>query len=108
MDSNIILSTCKEENVFEFYKRMVNMDRPKKRVVFVLIAGMADLSLPRFGYKPPLQVAKTPHLDAVASAGFSGLLDPVEVGLTCGSDTVHLSLMGYDPRDTAFKVWNRA
>ncbi|KAI3520940.1 hypothetical protein L1887_10395 [Cichorium endivia] len=25
-------------------------------------------------------------------------MDPVEVGLGCGSDTAHLSLMGYDPR----------
>nr|DAD39093.1 TPA_asm: hypothetical protein HUJ06_013416 [Nelumbo nucifera] len=24
-------------------------------------------------------------------------MDPVEVGLACGSNTAHLSLLGYDP-----------
>lgn len=77
---------------------MANLDQTKRRVAFVLIDGLGDVSLPRFGYKTPLQVAKTPHLDAIASAGINGLMDPVEVGLACGSDTAHLSLLGYDPR----------
>ncbi|KAH1238568.1 2,3-bisphosphoglycerate-independent phosphoglycerate mutase 1 [Glycine max] len=71
---------------------------PKKRVAFVLIDGLADVSLPKLGYKTPLQAAKLPNLDAIASAGVNGLMDPVEVGLACGSDTAHLSLLGYDPR----------
>uniref|UniRef100_A0A5B6ZM59 Metalloenzyme domain-containing protein n=1 Tax=Davidia involucrata TaxID=16924 RepID=A0A5B6ZM59_DAVIN len=77
---------------------MVNSDQPKRRVAFVLIDGLGDVSLPRLGYKTPLQVAKIPNLDAIASAGVNGLMDPVEVGLACGSDTAHLSLLGYDPR----------
>jgi len=36
--------------------------------------------------------------DGRAAAGWTGLLDPVEPGLACGSDTAHLSLLGYDPR----------
>ncbi|KAK7273215.1 hypothetical protein RIF29_14264 [Crotalaria pallida] len=71
---------------------------PKKRVAFVLVDGLGDVSLPRFGYETPLQAAKLPNLDAIASAGVNGLMDPVEVGLACGSDTAHLSLLGYDPR----------
>lgn len=71
---------------------------PKKRVAFVLIDGLGDVSLPRLGYKTPLQAAKLPNLDGIASAGVNGLMDPVEVGLACGSDTAHLSLLGYDPR----------
>ncbi|KAH0939914.1 hypothetical protein HID58_007375 [Brassica napus] len=70
----------------------------KKRVAFVLIDGLGDVSIPRLGYKTPLQAANIPNLDAIASAGINGLMDPVEVGLGCGSDTAHLSLMGYDPR----------
>lgn len=27
----------------------------------------------------------------------NGLLDPVEPGLACGSDTAHLAILGYDP-----------
>lgn len=64
----------------------------------MLIDGLGDVSLPRFGYKTPLQAADVPNLDAIASAGVNGLLDPVEVGLGCGSDTAHLSLLGYNPR----------
>ncbi|KAL5723430.1 hypothetical protein ACHQM5_006833 [Ranunculus cassubicifolius] len=77
---------------------MVNQEQQKERVAFVLIDGLGDVSLPRFGYRTPLQVAKIPNLDAIASAGVNGLMDPVEAGLGCGSDTAHLSLLGYDPR----------
>ncbi|CAA0840881.1 Cofactor-independent phosphoglycerate mutase [Striga hermonthica] len=77
---------------------MANLDEPKRRVAFVLVDGLGDVSLPCFGYKTPLQVANVPNLDAIASAGINGLMDPVEVGLACGSDTAHLSLLGYDPR----------
>ncbi|GAB2278202.1 hypothetical protein Dimus_035305 [Dionaea muscipula] len=77
---------------------MVLDERPRRRVAFVLIDGLGDVSLPRFGYRTPLQVARVPNLDAIASAGVNGLMDPVEVGLACGSDTAHLSLLGYDPR----------
>lgn len=78
--------------------RMGKSEHPKKRVAFVLIDGLGDVSLPRFGYQTPMQAAKIPNLDAIASAGVSGLMDPVEVGLGCGSDTAHLSLLGYNPR----------
>ncbi|KAK1273939.1 hypothetical protein QJS04_geneDACA016435 [Acorus gramineus] len=77
---------------------MGNADNPKRRVAFVLVDGIGDVSMPMFGYRTPLEVAKTPNLDAVASAGVNGLMDPVEAGLACGSDTAHLSLLGYDPR----------
>jgi len=33
-----------------------------------------------------------------AGSGMNGLMDPVEPGLACGSDTAHMSLFGYDPR----------
>lgn len=80
------------------YRSMGSPQQPKRRVAFVLIDGLGDVSLPRFGYKTPLQIANVPNLDALASAGINGLMDPVEVGLACGSDTAHLSLLGYDPR----------
>lgn len=70
----------------------------KRRVAFVLVDGIGDVSLPRFHYLSTVQVANTPNLDAIASAGVNGLMDPVEAGLACGSDTAHLSLLGYDPR----------
>lgn len=33
-----------------------------------------------------------------AAAGWNGLMDPVEPGLACGSDTAHMSILGYEPR----------
>ncbi|KAG6420994.1 hypothetical protein SASPL_117540 [Salvia splendens] len=77
---------------------MVNSKEPKRRVAFILVDGVGDVSLPKFGFKTPMQVANVPNLDAIASAGINGLMDPVEVGLGCGSDTAHLSLLGYDLR----------
>ena len=38
------------------------------------------------------------HTHAHAAGGLNGLLDPVEPGLACGSDTAHMSIFGYDPR----------
>eukprot|EP00698_Gefionella_okellyi_P022457 TRINITY_DN7450_c0_g1_i3.p1 TRINITY_DN7450_c0_g1~~TRINITY_DN7450_c0_g1_i3.p1 ORF type:complete len:342 (+),score=51.82 TRINITY_DN7450_c0_g1_i3:133-1026(+) len=37
-------------------------------------------------------------MDMLASTGVNGLLDPVQPGLGCGSDTAHMSIFGYDPR----------
>jgi 2,3-bisphosphoglycerate-independent phosphoglycerate mutase len=30
--------------------------------------------------------------------GLNGIMDPVEPGLGCGSDTAHMSILGYDPK----------
>jgi len=48
--------------------------------------------------KTLLQRAHIPAMDRLARLGHCGLMDPVEPGLACGSDTAHLSIFGYDPR----------
>ncbi|PNH12755.1 2,3-bisphosphoglycerate-independent phosphoglycerate mutase [Tetrabaena socialis] len=68
------------------------------RVLFLLVDGIGDVSIPEFGDRTPLEAAHVPHLDAIAAGGLTGLMDPVEPGLACGSDTAHMSLFGYDPR----------
>ncbi|KAF6224680.1 hypothetical protein HO173_012921 [Letharia columbiana] len=68
------------------------------RIAFVLIDGLADIQIPALANLTPLEAANTPGMDAIAAAGLNGLLDPVEPGLACGSDTAHLSIFGYDPR----------
>ena len=44
-----------------------------------------------------LEAAATPHLDDLAVRGALGLVDPIGPGVRPGSDTAHLSLLGYDP-----------
>jgi len=48
--------------------------------------------------KTCLEAASTPCLDALAGRGAVGLVDPIGPGIRPGSDTAHLSLLGYDPR----------
>lgn len=38
----------------------------RQKVVFVMIDGLADVSIPRLGHKSPLQAAKTPMMDTIA------------------------------------------
>ena len=47
--------------------------------------------------KTCLQAAKKPHLAELARRGINGLLDPIAPGVRPGSDTAHLSILGYDP-----------
>jgi 2,3-bisphosphoglycerate-independent phosphoglycerate mutase len=44
-----------------------------------------------------MEAADTPYLDALATRGALGLVDPIGPGIRPGSDTAHLSLLGYDP-----------
>ena len=65
----------------------------------VLIAdGMADRPLEELFGKTPLEAAKTPHLDELASEGQVGLCQTVPAGVTPGTDVSTLSILGYDPR----------
>eukprot|EP00735_Rhodelphis_limneticus_P014417 TRINITY_DN8442_c0_g1::TRINITY_DN8442_c0_g1_i1::g.3413::m.3413 TRINITY_DN8442_c0_g1::TRINITY_DN8442_c0_g1_i1::g.3413 ORF type:complete len:550 (-),score=45.26,sp/Q975P3/APGM_SULTO/32.10/9e-69,PhosphMutase/PF10143.4/1.9e-57,Metalloenzyme/PF01676.13/4.2e-09,Metalloenzyme/PF01676.13/1.4e-16 TRINITY_DN8442_c0_g1_i1:261-1910(-) len=68
------------------------------RIAFVLIDGLGDVNIEQLGNQTPLQAAKTPNMDWIARNGLNGLLDPVEPGLACGSDTAHLNILGYPPR----------
>lgn len=68
-----------------------------KKALFILIDGLGDVTGPA-GEQTPLHQAQTPALDRLAANGLTGLMDPVESGVACGSDTAHLSIFGYDPR----------
>jgi 2,3-bisphosphoglycerate-independent phosphoglycerate mutase len=68
------------------------------RYVLVVGDGMADYPVPEFGNMTPLQAARKPNMDSIASKGQSGLLRTVPEDLNPGSDTAILSVLGYDPK----------
>ncbi len=45
----------------------------------------------------PLQAARKPNMDKLASAGMQGLMSTIKRGIVPGSDTAHLQLLGYGP-----------
>ncbi len=51
------------------------------------------------GGRTCLEAARTPNLDGLAARGAVGLVDPIGPGIRPGSDTAHLALLGYNPRD---------
>lgn len=67
------------------------------KTIFVLIDGIGDLSLPQLSFQTPLQSTPLPTYDLIAQTGLTGLMDPVETGLACGSDTAHMNIFGYNP-----------
>ncbi|KAL1933541.1 hypothetical protein VTP01DRAFT_7631 [Rhizomucor pusillus] len=70
----------------------------QQRLLVLLIDGVGDVAVPQLDHKTPLQAANTPWLDRLAAGGLNGLMDSVEPALACGSDTAHMSILGYNPR----------
>lgn len=68
------------------------------KILLLIIDGVGDRPCECLDGKTPLQAAHTPNLDKLASLGSTGILDPIAPGVRAGSDTSHLSLLGYDPR----------
>ena len=59
--------------------------------------GMADEPIAELGGKTPLDYARTPNLDHMASRGILGLTRTIPRGLPPGSDVGTMSVLGYDP-----------
>ena len=69
------------------------------KYVLVLGDGMADRPIESLGGRTPLEYAKTPTLDALSKVSEIGLVATVPEGMSPGSDTANLSVLGYNPRD---------
>lgn len=67
------------------------------KYVVVLGDGMADEPLEALGGKTPLACAVTPAMDEMAAGGEIGMVRTIPEGMSPGSDTANLSVMGYDP-----------
>ncbi len=65
---------------------------------FVLLGdGMADYPCPELDNKTPLEAAKKPFMNRLASGGVMGLCKTVPDHMVPESDTANLSVMGYPP-----------
>lgn len=63
----------------------------------MIMDGMADRPLEDLGFKTPLEGADTPNMDKLAETGICGIMDTIKPGIRPGSDTAHISILGYDP-----------
>ncbi len=72
------------------------------KALLIIGDGMADRPLKELGWKTPLEVARKPSMNHLASVGVCGVLDVIAPGVPPGSDTATLALLGYD----AFKVYS--
>jgi 2,3-bisphosphoglycerate-independent phosphoglycerate mutase len=70
-----------------------------KRIVLIIMDGLGDRPNVELEGKTALQAAKRPNLNYLSSHGTTGLMSPVSFGIRAGSDTSHLSILGYDPRE---------
>jgi 2,3-bisphosphoglycerate-independent phosphoglycerate mutase len=66
------------------------------KVLLVIGDGMADRPLKELGWKTPLEAARKPSMNHIASVGVCGIMDPIAPGIPPGSDTATLALLGYD------------
>ena len=64
-----------------------------KKILFVVLDGAADR--PTVAATTPLKAATTPFFDRLAQDGILGIMDVIAPGTPPGSDTAHLSLLGY-------------
>lgn len=76
------------------------------KLLFLLLDGFGDVNtfpnsdVNRNGFDEFFSQAKVPNIYKYFIASpdsYFGMMDPIEPGVACGSDTAHLSLFGFDP-----------
>lgn len=68
------------------------------KYIVILCDGMADEPLESLSGKTPLEAAKTLNMDRLAKNAEIGMVQTVPKGMSPGSDTANLSVIGYDPK----------
>lgn len=68
------------------------------KYVIVLGDGMADYPIEEIGNETIIEHADTPTLDALAKESEIGMVLTVPEGMSPGSDTANLSVIGYNPQ----------
>lgn len=68
------------------------------KYIIVLGDGMADRPIEELDGKTPLEYAKTETMDMLAARSELGMVHTIPDGMSPGSDTANLSVLGYNPR----------
>src|ERR1700712_1918292 len=68
------------------------------KYAIIIPDGAADEPLPELGGKTPLEAAKTPNMDRIATEGRIGSVRTIPEGFESGSDVATMCLLGYDPK----------
>lgn len=68
------------------------------KYIVVLGDGMADEPIESLDGMTPLEYAETPMLDLLSKKSEIGLVHTIPDGMSPGSDTANLSVLGYDPK----------
>ncbi len=68
------------------------------KYIVVLGDGMADKPIAELNNLTPLAYANTPMMDMLAAKSEIGMVHTVPDGMSPGSDTANLSVLGYDPK----------
>lgn len=68
------------------------------KYIVVLGDGMADYPIDELNEQTPLEYANTPMMDELAQKSEIGQVHTIPAGMSPGSDTANLSVLGYDPK----------
>lgn len=70
-----------------------------KKIFLLVLDGLGDRPNSELDNRTALQAAYRPNLNKLVRTGQGGLMHPISPGFRTGSDTSHLSLLGYDPEE---------
>jgi 2,3-bisphosphoglycerate-independent phosphoglycerate mutase len=70
-----------------------------RRLLYVCLDGLGDDPIPELDHRTPLEAARTPFLDALATRGRTGDVVTVGEGIAPESDIAVFAILGYDPRE---------
>ncbi|MCM0650259.1 2,3-bisphosphoglycerate-independent phosphoglycerate mutase [Clostridium swellfunianum] len=71
----------------------------KKQGLLIILDGLGDRPNQELNGMTPLESAKTPNLDYLASRGMCGNVYPISPGIRVGTDVGHLHIFGYDSNE---------
>jgi 2,3-bisphosphoglycerate-independent phosphoglycerate mutase len=65
------------------------------KVITLLLDGVGDRTYEILDHQTPLQYANTPYLDQLAKKAQCGLMTPLSIGVSLGTDLAHFILFNY-------------